>query len=177
MASTVTVTLDAGLTAKETLDSSSSPASGAGGNARTFNQYNLSGVGLSGSTTPKVDAPPVDLSHTLSGASGTLDLTAIPLARDVGQNTDLTGKKLVALLIKAPTGNTGPITIADGATNGYLLFGDASGQVTLKPGEMIIKAYQLSSTQAHAAVGASAKTIDISGTSGDKIEALAVFGT
>lgn len=65
--------------------------------------------------------------------SETLDLTALPQANFTA-DVDFTGLKVQAIKIVAASANTNPITFKDGATNGYNIFGDASGQITLLAG-------------------------------------------
>ncbi len=176
MASTVTLVGNAALAGTEQVDSTTSPASTSGGNTRRFTAYNVENVSLTATSTPNVDSPPADLSKTLASASETVSLTAAPLARDISKTQDLTGKKLVAILISAPSTNSAAITIAPAGTNGYNLFG-ASGQVTLQPGEALVKLYDSGSTNNSPAVSATAKDITISGTTGDKVEIIGYFGT
>ena len=176
MASTVTLVGNASLSGTEQVDSTTSPASTSGGNTRRFTAYNVENVSLTSTSTPNVDSPPADLSKTLSSSSETISLTAAPLARDVAKTQDLTGKKLVAILLSAPVGNSNPITIAPAASNGYNLFG-ASGQVTLQPGEAIVKLYESGATNNSPSVSGTAKDITISGTTGDEVEIIAYFGT
>lgn len=113
-----------------------------------------------------------DLSKTLSGASASLDLTAAPLARQPAVTTDLTGSKLFALQITAPSTNTAAITVKQGASNGFPILGAAS-LVVLNPGDRIVLvASAITSKQA---VDATHKTVDYAGTSGDSVKIVAYF--
>lgn len=174
---TVKATLSCSMDVTETIAAASSPASAADGssNTRRFSEYNQVNKILDGSTTPIADTV-VDLSRTLAAASETQDLTAAPEASDVSSTVDLTGKKLVGLLIAAPTTNTAAITIESGATNGYDFLGNAAYGLTVHPG-MTIEMFQLGAAAGLDAVGASDKTLDFAGTVGDKLKILALFGT
>lgn len=119
-----------------------------------------------------LDKDVTDLSKTLSGATGTLDLTAAPLARQPAVTTNLTGAKLFAIQISAPVTNVGAITVKQGATNGFPILGSASLAV-LNPGDRII--LLSSSITPKQAVDATHKTIDYSGTSGDTVKIVAYF--
>lgn len=126
-----------------------------------------------------LDIACVDLGHTLSGTSGTVDLTAAPLARDTTQSLDLSTEtgKLHTLILEAPSTNTGNITFETGATNGYPILGAASS-ITLKPGERAALIGPSSGVAAgQQVVDATHKILDISGTDGDEIKCLAYFGT
>lgn len=168
----------ASLDVTETTDSADSPASPVDGvsNVRRFNAYNQLNKVLDAATTPKADTV-VDLSHTFSGTSKTWDLTAAPTAKDINDAVNLTGKKLVALLAYAdPDNNASGVLIKSGATNGYDLFGNAAYGVVLYPG-MSLDLFQLGAAAGEPAVGASDKTIDLTGTAADVVQILAVFGT
>ena len=84
----------------------------------------------------------------------------------------MTGKKVTAVQINAPSTNTGSVAIDADPTNGYELFGP-SGKVTLNPGMSITIGYQ-GAASAHAAVAAGAKRIRIVGTADDVVEFIAV---
>lgn len=171
------VTLSALMDAIETIAAASSPASPADGSANTrrYTEYNQSNKVLDGSTTPVVDTI-VDLSRTLAAGSESNDLTAAPEAADINETVDLTGKKLIAMIIVAATGNdSGGLVIASGATNGYDFLG-ASGQITVFPGDTHLL-FQNGAAAGRDAVGASDLALDFTGTVGDEVSILAAFGT
>jgi hypothetical protein len=175
---TTKATITCSMDVTETIAAASSPASSADGssNARRYSEYNQTNKILDGSTTPKADTV-VDLSRTLAAASETADLTAAPLASDINETVDLTGKKLVGLLIYADAGNNAAgVTIESGASNGYDFLGDAAYGLTVYPG-MTIEMFQLGVAASLDAVGASDKTLDFGGTAGDELQILALFGT
>lgn len=168
-----TATITAAIDARETIAAADSPASGAGGNSRVFNEYNKNNVQYSGTTVPPIDNG-VDLSFTLVAADKDWDLTAVPSLKDINVNVDLSTKKLVAFLFSNPS-TTNNLTIAPHpTTNGYNLFGDANGQITLLPGW-----YGLLGLEAIAAnlpaVSATEKVIRITGTIGQAIKLAAYF--
>lgn len=108
-----------------------------------------------------------DDDRTLAGASETLDLASLP----DGQNW--TGLKVQIIQIKAhDDNNASGLTFGTGGTNGYNIFGHASGIHTLYPGdELHIKCKDNLQD-----VGASDKTIDVAGTAGDKYDIQLVAG-
>ena len=111
---------------------------------------------------------------TLSAGAATLDLTA--LARDAQANLDLTGLKIQAYFFATPSTNTDTVTIVDGATNGYNIFGDASGQITIgASGQKGFAMFYAPETLQD--VGASDKTIDLSSSDTDAtVKVLLVAG-
>lgn len=114
-------------------------------------------VALSSGSTPPATQIWSD-QITLSAGAATVDLSALthPIA-----TLDLTGLKVQAIKIAAASANTAAITASDGATNGYNIFGDASGQVTIAAGGEVV----FYNPEGNPDVGAAAKTIDFS--SGD----------
>lgn len=176
---TIKLNVTAALQGTETISSSESPASGSGGNTRQFNEYNQNGVALDGDSTPSGDTTPVDLSFTLSGANKDFDLTAVPTAKDVNNNIDLTGKTMVALLVKAASGNNASgITLEGEQTGGnpYDLRGPTgSGKITIYPGMAVLYSFIDAATQLPA-VAAGAKDVRFAGTIGDVLEAIGYFG-
>ena len=175
----VRLTATASLDVTETVAAVYAPASPADGvaNTRRFSSYNQVNKTLTGTTTPKADTV-VDLSFALSGGTTkSFDLTAAPDAKNIADTVDLTGKKLVALLIYAdPDNHASGVTMESGAANGYDFLGDAAYGLTLYPG-MAVNMFQLGAAAGLDAVGASDKALDFVGTDGDVIQCLAVFGT
>ncbi len=119
-----------------------------------------------------LDKDVVDLSHTLSGTTGSLDLTAAPLARQPAVTVNLTSSYLHAVQIHAPSTNAGNITVKQGASNGFPLLG-ASSQVVLAPGDTIVLVGAAITDRQ--AVDGTHKTIDFAGTSDDKVEIIGYF--
>lgn len=171
---TITSTITGSLDTVEEISAADSPASGGAGNRRSFNQYNSNNVQLTGTSTPAVSKV-VDLSHTLSGGTTKdWDLTAAPAARNINETEDLTGLRLVGIKINNTSDSNWTIE-PHPTTNGYNLFGNASGQVTLLPGARIQQ--WLEGVAANLpAVAAGEKVIRLTGVDTKAIEIIAVFG-
>ena len=148
------------LEGREAVDTASSPT------MNTINQeYVYSGWNeINASAT--LDVAPA---YFTSGTA-TVDLTAITLARDVTQTQDLTGKKLRAVDLKAPSTNAANVSITVGASNGYPLAG-SSFTIELAPGDRMCFLKAADGT----AVSSSAKTLDVTVTSTDVLEAMLYF--
>jgi len=117
---------------------------------------------------------------TIGGAATTIDLTsdapvigAVDGNGDPAASEDLTGKKLMAVILETPTTNTDPVTVKPGAANGYDLFGASITQgIKLPKGENLQKV--CSQTQ-YDAVAAGDKNITFDGTNGDVIRYILIF--
>jgi hypothetical protein len=131
-------------------------------------------VSLNPSSTPKVDQPPVSLKITVTG---TVNLTAVAgLAVPPGGRTlDMTGKKLVGFLLRAPTANTSVVNVAPGAANPYPLLG-AGNDIDLPPGSVLGFSFVDKATSLPA-VGATVKNIDITIAGSDVLYLDAYLGT
>lgn len=70
--------------------------------------------------------------RTLSGGADAIDLAA--LTGPLSSTVDFTELKVQLVKIKAAAANTAAIVVKPAAANGYHLFGDADGQVTLAAG-------------------------------------------
>jgi hypothetical protein len=163
------------LTVQEILSAAEAPATSEE-LARTLTYSAFNGrQKLSSTSTPALDSPPAARAITLAGSTVTLDLTAMNLARSASETYDFTGKKLIAAIFKANSANVAAITIAPGASNAYAVFGTAK-DIIIGPGRLEAFAF-LSLGSDLPAVAAGAKNIDISGTSGDKLDVLLLFGS
>lgn len=173
--STVTLDVQLNMTGTEQLTAAEAPtAASATARALSLGGLNVSAT-LDATTTPPVSATPCFKVVTISGTT-TIDLTAATapaLPASASRTVDLSGKKLVAYAFKANATNAGGVTISVGGTNGYALFG-ASKSVILQPGESMFGVIGTTSTKP--AVGASAKTIDITGTTNDVVTLVLYFG-
>jgi len=89
----------------------------------------------------------------------TLDLTALPQANFTA-NINFTGLKLQAIKIIAAAANAGGITFVHGLTNGYHLWGAATGSVTVLPGCSVMMVCNDNLDD----VATADATIDVSGT-------------
>lgn len=163
------------LTITEVLASADSPARKSGQLQQVFANYNQK-VTYNATSTPNVDKPAVDLSVTIASSPETIDLTAVPSARDVNDNVDLSGSKLVAVLLYARAANAADLTVGFGASNPYPIFG-ASKELILAPGELIEIGFQSGSETSKPAVSGTVKNIDVAGTVADVLYGIAIFGT
>lgn len=158
--STINTTIGFQLSTVEQLSPATAPAAQAGTQlAHTAFDRTIT---LKNDSTPKGEVPAY---LTLSGASGTIDLTALQTADGV---KDCTGKKLRALRVTNPNA-TVDFTIAVGASNGY-----AIGGVVKKchPGGTIQEYF----ADALAAVGGSTKTLDWTGNGGHTYQITLILG-
>ena len=114
----------------------------------------LAGV-LGSGTTPAVTKVWGE-DGALSAGAKTIDLTA--LARGAISNHTFSGLKIHFGLVAADSTNTQDLTIAEGATNGYALFGSSGGPVKLGAGG-VMAIYNPEYLQD---VGASDLSIDLS---------------
>jgi len=173
--STVTLDVQLNMTGTEQLTAAEAPtAASAAARALALGGLNVSAT-LDASTTPAITATPCFRKVTISGTT-TIDLTAAAapaLPAAATRTVDLSGKKLVAYAFKADAANAGGVTISVGGTNGYALFG-ASKSIILQPGESVFGV--LGTTSGKPTVGASEKTIDITGTTNDVVTLVLYFG-
>lgn len=171
----ISATIEASLSIKEVLASDDSPAAVAAELQKQFNAYNKK-YRVTGSSSPKIDKPAVDLSKTLSGSSATIDLTAAPTARDINVNVDLSSSRWVCgLIYAATTNNASGLTFGFGASNPYPLFG-ASKEIIMLPGELVLIGFQ-GGPSAKPLVSGTVKTLDLAGTTADVLTIIALFGT
>ena len=106
------------------------------------------GWSLASGASPTIVQP--YLVSMVTGAK-TIDLSACGSAGTI----NLTGKKVVQLVLTAPAGNANAVTVATGGTNGY----DISIQV-LNPGQSVT----LQFTSSADVIGSTKKTLDVTGT-------------
>lgn len=108
----------------------------------------------------------------LSSGSLTLDLTALSRGSALDA-VDLTGLKVQAALFSAPSTNTDTVLIEEGATNGYAVFGDATGEIRLAAGGSCC----FYNPEGNEDVGASALAIDFTSSDVDaNVDILLVAG-
>lgn len=123
---------------------------------------------LGAATTPpatKVAA----FQKALAAGVGTIDLTAL-----VGTNgvaVDGSGLKVQAIKLSNPATNGNPISITEGAANGYAAFG-AGWKLTLAPGQEAL----LYGADATPDVAAGDKNIDLAGTGSQALDMVIVLG-
>jgi len=133
----------------------------------THDGFNTSKT-LNASSTPAVHKVAC-FEQALTAGSATIDLTA--LTGTNGATVDGTGQKVQVFKAKAPATNANPITIGEGAANGYELAGNA-WKMILQPGQEFLF-YGDGDTPA---IGAAAKDIDLAGTGAQKLEIEIVTG-
>ena len=115
-------------------------------------------LALNASSTPPATKC-VSISGSLTAGAATIDLTSM-----TGANGTVTfsGLRVQAMYFQNRS-SSNPMTISDGASNGYLIFGNSSGQVTLGPGGSIL----LYAADYPSDVSGSVKNIDLAGTGTD----------
>lgn len=129
----------------------------------------------SGTKTPTTSVPCTQRwadTVSLSGGTVTIDLTA--LSNGNLPTKDFTGLTVQFIKVRNPSTNANNITVADGAANGYLIFGDASGQVTIPPGMTVM--FGAVATEGLAAVSATVKNITVTGTGSQAFDIQIVAG-
>ncbi len=117
---------------------------------------------LNASSTPPATKSWSD-QRTLSGGTDTLDLEALVQAGL--SNINMTGLKVQLIKIFAASANTAVLVVKDGTTNGYNIFGDASGQVSIPAGGTVM----LFGNDGLQDIAASDSEIDITSTDADAI--------
>lgn len=113
---------------------------------------------LTGGASTAVVATP-----QIGGANGSRTIDMTSLTDLAGSALDMTGLKVQLVLIAANSANTAALAFTDGATDGYNIWGDASGSVTVQIGgiQYFYAADNLDE------VSSSDKTIDVTSTDVD----------
>ena len=126
---------------------------------------------LNADTTPDATAV-VSMVVTLTAGAATVNLAALPGSQGT---FDATGLKIRSLWVKNlkedGTANTGAVTITPGASNGYNVFGSASGLVTLELGDT--HHWTCNSSQT---IASGDRTIDFAGTGTDEFQVTILLG-
>lgn len=104
--------------------------------------------------------------QALTAGAATIDLTALPGAG--GSTFSATGKRLRYIKVRNPSANANPISIEEGASNGYAL----GATISLAPGQWA--AIWLDGDAD--AVGGSDKTLDLAGTGSQALDVFLIFG-
>jgi hypothetical protein len=160
----VSAIVTAALTVTETVSDTFASTSD---NTVTQNGLNTSFTIDANSTVPATKTAAYEV--TLSSGTATIDLTALTgLA-----NSSVTGSglKVQAVIFKNKATNANVISIADGASNGYQLFGNG-WLIELPPGGFVLGYLKDQSPD----VGGSAKTIDVVGTGAQVLQVQFVMG-
>lgn len=161
----VAVTITPILTAVETLADTFVSSSD---NTVTYSLANTS-VSLDANSTPPVTKQ-ATYEVTMSSGAATIDLRALIGAANSA--VDGNGLKVQAVKFRNKTGNANAITISEGASNGYELFGNG-WTVTLPNAGSWIMAYL---NDGSPDVSASTKNIDVSGTDAQVLQVQFVLG-
>lgn len=136
---------------------------GIGTQQLSYNEFDNPVLKLTNDTTPAVTKAVAD-KVTMTAGAAAIDLTSVP---GIGTTQDLTGLKVQAILLIAPSTNGAAVTVAPAVSNGYAL-----GTHVLSPGAR----RQVYFAGGLAAVGGSAKAIDVTGTGTDQLHYLLVAG-
>lgn len=137
----------------------------------------ISSLGTIGGTLTANTTVPVTESYTeditLTAGAATIDFSAL----DQGDLTDIdvatAALKPQLVIFKAAAANTAGVVVVDGATNGFNIWGDSSGSVTVLPGCAVLAFWNDKLDDA----GATDKTVDLASSDVDaKIEVIIVFG-
>lgn len=140
------------------------------------NTFTLNGLDqnldLTASTTPPVTKVAA-YTLTLSGGTGSIDLTALPGLLNASEVIDITGLKAQIFQFYAPSTNANNITLTRGASNGYGLgAGGAAWTVVVPPDSSCLMKF----TDTNPDVASGAKTIDCTGTGTQTVEVQVVAG-
>lgn len=118
----------------------------------------------------------VDISMELAAADTDIDLTAAPWIQDITDDVNVTGLKLVAYALYADDENAANIVVKPGASDAYVLFITAAEGRTLGPGRQVQSCILNGESIEAAAVDATHKNIRVSGTIGDNLKGILIFG-
>lgn len=166
MGYTIKANMKLGLDIEQLFDSTSLPAAAGGGATLKHNQFSLGEITFEGSAQgaaiPEAITKGMAFKQALTAGAATIDLTA--LLGTLGASESFSGLKVQGVLFYAPTDNADPITLTEGASNGYELMGDG-WKVTLKGGQRVLfRGFEKTPD-----VASNAKTIDVSGTGTQQI--------
>ena len=117
--------------------------------------FNLAGTVLNSSSTPPVTMTSYQ-TYTMTAGAFIIDLRALLGVNDEVQ--DANGLKLQTIIIRNKSGNNA-ITIGEGATNGYPIWGAGNDLIVPADSEM-----GMNFNETLADVSATDKTIDVAGT-------------
>jgi hypothetical protein len=153
------------VTASETI-STSVPAISASANSVNHTLYSTAkSLTATGSSTQPALTKVAYFSKAMSAGAATIDLTA--LTGTNGASVTMSGLKICLLRFRNPSTNTGAITIAKGASNGFgTTTSGTTFTVTLPPDSE----FGIFLNEGTPDVAGAAKTIDISGTGTEALE-------
>lgn len=133
----------------------------------THSEYNAR-LTAGGTSTPPVTKV-ASFEQALTVGAATIDLTA--LVGTNGAEVDGTGLRVQFLKLRAKSTNANPITISQGAVNGYDGFG-TDFSLTLQPGAEVL----LRTLDAGGDIGGANKDLDLAGTGSQVLECEFVLG-
>ncbi len=139
-------------------------------NTVTFNGLNETGTLTASTTVPVTKHAEYEL--TMSGGTGTIDLTALP-GQTVDETVVGTGLKVQVLKFKNKSTNANSITVAKGASSGYGI--NAAGttwSIPISPGQSVT----ILGNDASPDIAGGAKTIDVTGTLSQVLQVQIVMG-
>jgi cytoskeletal protein RodZ len=135
----------------------------------------VTNISESGTLTASTTVPATKQTQytlTMSGGTGSIDLTALP-GLNVNETIDGTGLKVQLLKFKVPTSNANKVTVAKGGSNGYGLASDGTTWTwTGSPGQS--QMFYLADLSPDVASGA--RIIDVTGTGTQTLEVAIVLG-
>jgi len=153
------------VTVKETLETGV-PAASANKRIVTHDLFNTAKT-LNVDSTPPVTKV-ANFEQALTVGAATIDLTS--LAGTNGASIDGTGLRVQMLKLRNKDANN-PVTIEEGASNGYDGFGSGFSVTIAEEGEVT-----LLTNDAGTDIGATNKTLDLSGTGSEEVEVSIVMG-
>lgn len=164
----VTLTYTSILAVVETLETNV-PFASASDKTVTHNGLDQTLSGITAGTAASPSTKVAAYQKALSAGAATIDLTAIPGVNGVTQ--DMSGLRVQFAKFRNPSGNANPITIGEGASNGYEMLGNG-WTILLDPGCEIL----LYNPEASPDVAGAAKTIDLAGTGSQALDIILVAG-
>lgn len=167
MPSTISALVSSGITVTQTFTGDYVSSAD---NTITLNGLNASNTYTASTAVPVTKATAFRV--TMSGGTGSIDLTALPGAT-ADETIDCTGLKLQAMLIRSLAANANAITVAKGASNGYgLPSAGTTFTVTLSPGQSILFFGNDSAPD----VASGARVMDVTGTGSQILEVEIICG-
>jgi len=150
---------------QQTLGSDTAPAASA--TTITWTDWDFT-HSLSATSTPPLSKHAA-FQQALTDGAATIDLTALDGLG--GASIDGTGLKVQALKLRNPSTNSGSISIAPGAANGYDFLG-SDMKLTLQPGDEVL----LYAPDTADEIGATDKTLDLAGTGSEALDVEILMG-
>lgn len=135
----------------------------------------ISTYNQSGTLTASTDVPATKqatFALTMSGGTGSIDLTALP-GLNANETVDGTGLKAQLILFSNPSSNANSITVAKGGSNGYGLdTGGTAWTETISPGQWRM----VGGNNVAPDVASGARIFDVTGTGSQVLNVSIVLG-